>query len=479
VRLGRRSLASAPRFLTVGLVLIGLVCVSALPAPGLAAAQSGAGYGPTPVSLFSPLVVPAGAASPVPVHLVLNVAACQLYVYLDGSLAHIYPTTVGRVGEPTPTGLFSILSKRINPTWYPSDRPPVPPGPSNPLGTRWMGFAWRGHGLHGNNAPWLIGQPGSAGCVRLHNRDAEALFEMVRIGTPLRVVYEPVELADYRLPADPMAEEDGPPADGSDDEVLVTETGPAPGGFVLALFPDIYHRVADYQEHLTSKLALAGRPVAPEMAAWLTGALETHGSVTWDTASPVYYRGQLVDTDIIRLGRYPENPALISVEAFAGALGLGLEWDEELGLPTLDGRPVEDVVVAAGRVYAGLESLARAAARGIEWAWDVRAPEPSQILMSQSLSITARCPVYINRYALSERALDVAGETYVPIRVVAAALGLPLTWDPDLCAVMFLGRELPVRIVAGTGFVRAQDLAAALAGFLMLRVADDGVYIFR
>ena len=59
-----------------------------------------------------------------------------------------FPVAVGQPAYPTPDGHFTIISKVENPTWVPPpDAPwaqgavPIPPGPGNPLGTRWMGLS--------------------------------------------------------------------------------------------------------------------------------------------------------------------------------------------------------------------------------------------------------------------------------------------------------------------------------------------------
>jgi hypothetical protein len=58
-----------------------------------------------------------------------------------------------------------------------------------------MGFYQKGggeYGMHGTDNPSSVGKFSSHGCVRMKVRDAEALFEMVDVGTPVDVVYEPV-----------------------------------------------------------------------------------------------------------------------------------------------------------------------------------------------------------------------------------------------------------------------------------------------
>ena len=68
----------------------------------------------------------------------------------------------------------------------------IPPGPANPLGERWIGFAhgegWT-IGIHGTPNPELLGRAVSHGCVRMRNADVVGIYERVRIGTP--VVVEP------------------------------------------------------------------------------------------------------------------------------------------------------------------------------------------------------------------------------------------------------------------------------------------------
>jgi lipoprotein-anchoring transpeptidase ErfK/SrfK len=58
--------------------------------------------------------------------------------------------------------------------------------PNNPLGKRWLGLStekYRGYGIHGNSAPFSIGNYISAGCIRMINEDVEELFEYIPINT--------------------------------------------------------------------------------------------------------------------------------------------------------------------------------------------------------------------------------------------------------------------------------------------------------
>jgi lipoprotein-anchoring transpeptidase ErfK/SrfK len=91
-------------------------------------------------------------------------------------------------------GRFSILVKWKNPWWYPPNSPwaqgekPVPPGPGNPLGTRWMGLSSPGVGIHGTPEDGSIGYSLSHGCIRMHIPQAEWLFDHVDVGTPVYIV---------------------------------------------------------------------------------------------------------------------------------------------------------------------------------------------------------------------------------------------------------------------------------------------------
>ena len=65
---------------------------------------------------------------------------------------------------------------------------PVPPGPNNPLGTRWMGLDAPGVGIHGTDEPASIGYSASHGCIRMQVPDAEWLFDHVEVGTTVYIL---------------------------------------------------------------------------------------------------------------------------------------------------------------------------------------------------------------------------------------------------------------------------------------------------
>lgn len=118
----------------------------------------------------------------------------KLYHYRDGELRKIYSVAVGMPAYPTPTGSFHIISKVVDPTWTPPDSDwaqgmePVGPGPGNPLGTRWMGIDSPSVGIHGTYTSSSVGTAASHGCIRMYLKEAEELFGLVFIGTPVEIV---------------------------------------------------------------------------------------------------------------------------------------------------------------------------------------------------------------------------------------------------------------------------------------------------
>ncbi len=104
-----------------------------------------------------------------------------------------YTVAVGQPRYPTPTGALSVGRKERHPAWNPPNAPwaaelsTVPPGPGNPLGTRWIGLSIPTIGIHGTYATESLGTSASHGCIRMSIADVEELFEQLEIGTPVRI----------------------------------------------------------------------------------------------------------------------------------------------------------------------------------------------------------------------------------------------------------------------------------------------------
>jgi lipoprotein-anchoring transpeptidase ErfK/SrfK len=126
--------------------------------------------------------------------IVIRRTSNRLFLYNVTRRWRIFRVATGQRRYPTPLGRFTIVVKWRNPWWYPPASPwaqgqkPIPPGPGNPLGTRWMGLSAPGVGIHGTPDAASIGYSVSHGCIRMHIPDAEWLFNHVRIGTTVFVV---------------------------------------------------------------------------------------------------------------------------------------------------------------------------------------------------------------------------------------------------------------------------------------------------
>jgi lipoprotein-anchoring transpeptidase ErfK/SrfK len=126
--------------------------------------------------------------------IVIKRSANRLLLYTSPRERTSRGVATGQPSYPTPLGSFTIVSKQLDPWWYPPDSDwarglaPVPPGPGNPLGTRWMGLSVPGVGIHGTPDAASIGYSASHGCIRMKIPDAEWLFERVSVGTPVFIV---------------------------------------------------------------------------------------------------------------------------------------------------------------------------------------------------------------------------------------------------------------------------------------------------
>ena len=111
-----------------------------------------------------------------------------------GGAITAFGVATGQTRYPTPLGRFTIVVKWRNPWWYPPASPwaqgqtPIPPGPGNPLGTRWMGLSASGVGIHGTPSDGSIGYSVSHGCIRMHIPEAEWLFNHVDVRTTVFII---------------------------------------------------------------------------------------------------------------------------------------------------------------------------------------------------------------------------------------------------------------------------------------------------
>jgi L,D-transpeptidase ErfK/SrfK len=147
--------------------------------------------------------------------IVVNLPEHRLYYYPKPKRGQpqdviTYPVSIGKMDWRTPLGLTHVIAKQKDPTWYPPESvrkehaaagdplpASVPPGPDNPLGAYAMRLA-AGNGtylIHGTNNPIAVGLPVTHGCIRMYPDDVAALFPLVPVGTPVRLINVPIKVA--------------------------------------------------------------------------------------------------------------------------------------------------------------------------------------------------------------------------------------------------------------------------------------------
>ena len=153
--------------------------------------------------------------------IVINLPQHRMFYFPKGSrhdqpIVITYPVSPGEGDFPTPVGVTRITRKVPHPIWIPTAHilkahqeagDPIPKiwkaGPDNPMG-EWALETTLSHGeiyIHGTNNPMAIGMSVTHGCVRLYPEDIAALYPIVKVGTPVTIVNEPVlaSLADGDL----------------------------------------------------------------------------------------------------------------------------------------------------------------------------------------------------------------------------------------------------------------------------------------
>ena len=201
--------------------------------------------------------------------LVLNIAELRLYYYpkagADGEqVVYTYPVSIGRMDWKTPLGITRVTSKETDPAWRPpasikaehaaqGDILPdvVPGGPDNPLGRHALRLALPSYLIHGTNRPNGIGMRVTHGCVRMYPEDIEGLFGMVPVGTPLRLIDQPVKVGringHWLVEAHEPLEEDNIPIKVTLEQAsqaVIAKTGPDMPGIDQAAFEAAIEQVS-------------------------------------------------------------------------------------------------------------------------------------------------------------------------------------------------------------------------------------------
>lgn len=157
----------------------------------------------TKVTIPSAFILPPGPK----VGVVVNLAELRLYYYHeDGLYVTTQPVGIGRRNRNTPLGKTTIIEKRKDPIWIPTENihreslamgevlpKVVLAGGDNPLGKYALRLGWPEYSLHGTNDTSGVGKRSSAGCLRMFPEDIEKLYHLVKQGTKVRIINQPIK----------------------------------------------------------------------------------------------------------------------------------------------------------------------------------------------------------------------------------------------------------------------------------------------
>lgn len=129
-----------------------------------------------------------------PTFITIDRSSFTLRLFKNLKLRKKYTIAVGASGYDTPSGLYNLQTKEVNPTWHVPESDwagslagqDIPPGPGNPLVARWMGI-YNGAGIHGTDDIGSLGSAASHGCIRMAVDDVVELFDKVEVGDPVYI----------------------------------------------------------------------------------------------------------------------------------------------------------------------------------------------------------------------------------------------------------------------------------------------------
>ena len=159
-----------------------------------AAAQPAPDYKPTIAERAAALeagqyVWDAKAPTSGPLLLTIDLTAQRIMVYRDGALIAAAAISTGSLGRETPTGVFTILEKKVMHRSTTYDNAPMP---------YMQRLTSKGIAIHAGDLP---GYPASHGCIRLPNQFAKQLYGVTELGTQVMIT-DNAEIAERKRIAD-------------------------------------------------------------------------------------------------------------------------------------------------------------------------------------------------------------------------------------------------------------------------------------
>jgi len=122
-----------------------------------------------------------------PFNILVDKSQNTLILKSNEEIIKTYIVSTGK-NNCTPAGIFKIINKLVNPTWFKAGAIVPPESAENVLGTRWMGFDLAGYGIHGTIEPKEMGKQVTQGCIRLSNPDVEEIYSIIPVGTEVIVI---------------------------------------------------------------------------------------------------------------------------------------------------------------------------------------------------------------------------------------------------------------------------------------------------
>lgn len=153
-----------------------IVAALAVATPASAAEDPAAAVEAAAATLAPNRFVWRDVATDEPVRVVVNIGEQRAYVYRGTALIAASAVSTGRDGKDTPSGVFTILQKRVDHRSTLYDDAPMP---------FMQRLTWDGIAIHAGSNP---GFPASHGCIRVPLAFARKLYEATTMGTEVTVI---------------------------------------------------------------------------------------------------------------------------------------------------------------------------------------------------------------------------------------------------------------------------------------------------
>ncbi|WP_437221725.1 LysM peptidoglycan-binding domain-containing protein [Planctomicrobium sp. SH661] len=124
-----------------------------------------------------------------PFSVIVDVSDCEMTIHSQGYFIARFKVGFG-ADASIPEGTFQVTEKRTDPQ-YPGPAGLIPShDPANPIGPRLLVIndvqkSLPMFGVHGTSEPGLIGQVAGSGWIRLNQREADAIYDLLTIGSEL------------------------------------------------------------------------------------------------------------------------------------------------------------------------------------------------------------------------------------------------------------------------------------------------------